>query len=357
MGQKEHVGIDKLNKLIYYLFVSDLRYPVWTEDFFMKKFKTIDEQITILKRKNIVFDNELEARAVLLNNNYYNIINGYKDLFLNPSKKTFKSKTKFEEIYALYDFDRQIRGIFLEYILKIENILRSLIAYHFSQSYGFDNYLKLDSFETYHDVEITNVKKKKQIKFIQLLIGNINKKIAAGIDISYVTHYMTKYGFIPLWVLVNILSFGEICNFYKLMKQRERIKVAKEFNISETEMCSLLGILAKTRNLCAHGERLYNYKFNTNVTINDTIYHKYINIPRTNNRYDYGKNDLFAVIIALKILLNSDDYSKFHHKLYSRLMSLKSKLNTISLTNVLDAMSFPNNWHDILKCPKSTRDT
>ena len=315
----------------------------------MKEFKTIDEQINILKSRNISFKNEIKAKNVLLNNNYYNIINGYNSLFLDNDKIHFKHGTTFEEIYALYDFDRQLRSIFLEYILKIENSLSSLVAYHFSKSYGHNNYLKLDNFETYVNIGASIDKRRKQIKYIQMLIGNINKKIASNIDTNYVNHYMTKYGFIPLWVLVNILSFGELCNFYKLMKQRERICVAKEFNISEIELTSLLGILAKTRNLCAHDERLYNYKFSTNVSINNTNYHKMLTIPSVNNRYTMGKNDLFAVVIALKILLTSNDYDRFHHKLFSRIMSIKSKLNTITLSDVLKSMNFPENWHNISK--------
>ena len=37
---------------------------------------------------------------------------------------------------------------FLKNILVVENILRTLIAYNFSEKYGNDNYLKLDNFET-----------------------------------------------------------------------------------------------------------------------------------------------------------------------------------------------------------------
>lgn len=110
----------------------------------MKDFKTKEEQINILKTRGMSFDDEENAKKILLNNNYYNIINGYKDLFLDSTNRlSYKPGTKFEEIYALYEFDRQLRNIFLEYILKIENSMRSLIAYYFSQSYGNDNYLKI----------------------------------------------------------------------------------------------------------------------------------------------------------------------------------------------------------------------
>ena len=316
----------------------------------MKEFKTIDEQINLLKLRNVEFEDEESAKQILLNNNYYNIINGYKDLFINDKNSlNYKIGTRFEEIYALYEFDRQLRNIFLEYILKIENSLRSLVAYYFSKTYGNDNYLILDNFENFKNVNVNNIKKQKRIKFIQNLIGNINKNIAKNIDNKYINHYMTKYGFTPLWVLVNILSFGDICNFYKLMKQKERIIISKEFNISELDLTSLLSILSKTRNLCAHDERLYNYKFITNVSINDTKYHSLLNIPKTNDRYTIGKNDLFAVVISLKLLLSKEDYDRFHNKMFSRIMSIQSKLTTISLNDILNSMNFPNNWHDLLK--------
>lgn len=316
----------------------------------MKDFRTINEQIDLLKARNMLFDNEEKAKNILLNNNYYNIINGYKDLFLdNTNPVNYKPGTKFEEIYALYEFDRQLRSIFLEYILKIENSLRALVAYYFSQSYGNDNYLKLDNFETFKSTDTTKEKKQKQVKFIQILLGNINKNIANNVENKYIGHYITNYGFIPLWVLVNVLSFGEICNFYRLMKQKERIHISMNFKISEFDLSSLLNILSKTRNLCAHDERLYNYEFPAYTGINDTKYHKLLKLPKSNGRYTIGKNDLFSVVISLKLLLNNEDYNKFHHKLFSRIMSIQSKLKTITLKDVLNSMNFPNNWHNISK--------
>lgn len=256
----------------------------------MKEFKNIEDQINLLKTRGMLFTDEKKAKKILLNNNYYNIINGYKDLFISPNTKNiFLSGTKFEEIYAISEFDRQLRNIFLEYILKIENSLRPLIAYYFSQVNGVDNYLKLDNFETFNKTNTTLEKKQKQIKHIQNLIGSINKNIAQNIENKYINHYMTTYGYIPLWVLVNILSFGDICNFYKLMKQKERISISMEFNIAEIDLASLLNILCKARNLCTHDERLYNYEFQSYTTINNTKYHSLLNLPKSNNRFTIGK--------------------------------------------------------------------
>ena len=43
----------------------------------MKPFKTLEEQIEILKSRNLKFEDEEKAKFYLLHNNYYNIINCY----------------------------------------------------------------------------------------------------------------------------------------------------------------------------------------------------------------------------------------------------------------------------------------
>ncbi len=96
-----------------------------------KIFKTIDEQIELLQSRKLNIKNKENAKEILLNNNYYYLINGYKDLFLNRNAKTetFYGGTTLEEIYSLYEFDRKIRIIFLEYILLIERKIDTYIAY------------------------------------------------------------------------------------------------------------------------------------------------------------------------------------------------------------------------------------
>ena len=81
-----------------------------------KEFKTIDEQIEILKNRNLDIEDIEKARLLLNDNNYYYLINGYKELFINKNYKNdkFIKGSKLEEIYNLYEFDRKIRIIFLE---------------------------------------------------------------------------------------------------------------------------------------------------------------------------------------------------------------------------------------------------
>ncbi len=318
----------------------------------MKDFKTIEEQIDILKNRGLIFNDENKAKQILISNNYYNVINGYKDLFITQgSKDNFINGTTFEEIYHLYDFDKKIKDIFLEYILKVENNLRSYIAYYFSMYHGNDNYLKLDSFETLNNIpNVLPETKKNKIRNIQNLIGTIHKEIGKAIDTKeYINHYLVGYGFIPMWVLVNILSFGTLSKFLELMKQNERIQISQHFNILENELIQYTKLLAYFRNLCAHDDRIYNVKVPKYLYIPDNKYHSLLNLPKLKSMYMYGKNDLFALFITLKVMLSEKEFNTLYNKINGRIISLSKSLNVVSINDVLNIMNFPSNWQNIKK--------
>ena len=76
-----------------------------------KIFKTLDEQVEILKQKGLIVEDELLAKEILLRENYF-FINGYRSLFMkSPYEKKFIPGSTFRELYAMFDFDRQFRNI------------------------------------------------------------------------------------------------------------------------------------------------------------------------------------------------------------------------------------------------------
>ena len=94
----------------------------------MKDFKTYAEQIDLLKTRGLIINDETFALEKLKEENYYNIINGYKDLFITPgTTDNFITGTTFEEIYYLYDFDRILRNILFKQILKTVKMTYSLL--------------------------------------------------------------------------------------------------------------------------------------------------------------------------------------------------------------------------------------
>ena len=113
-----------------------------------KRFKTIDEQIDILKSKGLIIDDELEAKEILLRENYF-FVTGYRHVFLNSmSKREYIVNATFSEMYALFCFDRQLRSILFKNLLMIENNLKSVISYQLSKKYGYKerDYLNIKNF-------------------------------------------------------------------------------------------------------------------------------------------------------------------------------------------------------------------
>ena len=69
--------------------------------------------------------------------------------------------------------------------------------------------------------------------------------------------------------------------------------------------------------------------------------------------YLQEKNDLFALIITLKILLDDDDFRTMYNKIYGRIASLEKHLKILNIEEILNIMKFPKDWKKI-KSPKST---
>lgn len=108
-------------------------------------------------------------------------------------------------------------------------------------------------------------------------------------------------------------------------------------------------MLSRFRNVCAHNERLYDYRYRKR-NISDMAIHGILNIPKAKGRYRKGKNDLFAVVIIFKYLLRPEDFERFADSLEKLFATLFSKTRRIQEAQLLKQMGFPDNWKDIREC-------
>ena len=303
-----------------------------------KIFKTIDEQTDILKKKGLIINDEKKTREILLRENYF-FISGYRHLFMNKEDKDkFLPGTTFEELYATFLFDRAIRNTFFKNILIVENNIKSITSYQLSKKYGFreKDYLdpknfSQDSLQSRQVYDVLN-KVKRQIRV------NGRKHTATF-------HYIEHYGYIPFWILVKVLSFGIMAEFYDILKYEDQAEISKFYNVSPEILGTYLSLLSNFRNVCAHEDILYDHR--TQRVIPDSKFHRLLNIPKDEDGYIYGKNDLFSLVIMLKVMLSKDDFEEMIIEISREVENLDKIVNTVPLDTILNRIGFPNNWKDI----------
>ena len=305
-----------------------------------KKFKTLDEQIEIMRSRGLVINDEDKAKNILLRENYF-FLSGYRHLFIKSRKtENFISGTTFEELYAMFVFDRKVRNIFFQNLLIIENNIKSLISYQLSKKYGYKekDYLNPKNFS------------KDPIKSRQVhdILNKVKRQIRTNVKQHSATmHYVTNYGYIPLWILVKVLSFGIVGELYNILDDSDQIEVSNFYNLDVESLGIYLSILSNYRNLCAHEDILYDHR--TQKLIPDTRYHYLLNIEMTDGEYNYGKNDLFSVVIILKRLLTEKEFREFINEIGYEIDILEGKTNILPITNFLNKIGLPDNWRDIVE--------
>lgn len=304
----------------------------------MKSFKTIDEQIDILRDKGLTISNDDKTKDILLRENYF-FINGYRHLlFKGPKENIFIDGSSFDELYALFCFDRNIRNVMFKYLLIVENNLKSIFSYHLSSKYGYKEkeYLKMSNF-------VTDISKRRQVADV---INKMKRQIKTNAKQHTATlHYLTNYGYIPMWILVKVLSFGLISELFMILKPEDQKEIAKYYKMDAFDMTVFLPIMSNYRNLCAHEDILYNHE--TQKSIVDTRYHELLEIPQVDGEYIYGKHDIFALIIILKQMLTHTDFKMMMNEIEYEIEWLSSKLHSIDVQKVLYRMGFPDNYKQI----------
>lgn len=305
-----------------------------------KKFSSFSEQVEWLQdEKKLIISNKQYAENVLKHIGYFPLMGGYKHLFRIPLTKKYKAGTSFDEIVSLYEFDAELRELFFKYLLQIERHLRSLMSYYFSEQYG-------ESQSAYLDANNFNNSRRNR-NTVSRLIATL-QRAASTTDYVYINYYRNTYGNIPLWVLINVLTFGNLSKMYKVFPQSLQSKVCKNFGIiNQRQMEQFLSVLTKFRNVCAHGERLFTYRTIDNIS--DLPLHRKMSIPMNGIQYQYGKNDLFAVVIAFRYLLPDKDFRLFKKRLTKSIDDVSEKLIHIEHTDLLEKMGFPESWKNITR--------
>lgn len=304
-----------------------------------KIFKNLDEQIEILETRGLKIYDVEEAKDILFRENYF-FINGYRHIFRDYKRdEMFLPGTTFEELYGMFTFDRNLRNIIFKYLLIVENNIKSIISYEMSKKYGFKDkdYLNPKNF-TQEPMKIRQVKD---------ITSKMRRQIRVnGMQHSATMHYLSNYGYIPMWILVKVLSFGIVSELYTILKYEDQLDIANIYGVDVETLSIYLSILSNFRNLCAHEDILYDHK--TQKKIPDTRYHALLNIPTVEDEYKRGKNDLFAIMIILKQMLTEEEFRNIAYEVGYEIDLLEGKIHTVPLYKILHIIGFPSGWRELV---------
>lgn len=309
-----------------------------------KLFSDYEQQLMILKEKKLVIEDESYALLCLKEYGYYNLINGYSELFKIHDKhgnKEYMQSVTLRNIKALYDFDTELKNIIYKYAIKIENKVKSSLSYVFSKKYSPNDmyYLRKECF---------SVAEKKSNKINQL-INKIKELKESALNQkskyykNFIHHTQKKHGYVPFWCLIRILSFGTISKFYKLMKGEDQRSVANELNIKYEYLASFLELIVQFRNIVAHGERTFSYLSNSITLSRKLDIYDTIGVPR-NKKMDvlYGSRDIFALLIAFKYFLSKNELKYMFIEIKWALAKLKEEESEEIYHKVLKKMGLNN---------------
>ena len=210
-----------------------------------KPFKTIDEQIDILLDRGLLIPDTEKAKIILSEHNYYRL-SGYT-LTLRKNDVFYPGVT-FENVLELYFFDMRLRALLFAFLESIEISIRTHIGYYYGKDYGPLGYSDPRNF----------FPQSKHQEFLDVCAQAVEH---SGSE-AFIKHHKDKYnGDIPVWVLVETLSFGVLSRFFKAMPYSVQRQIRKNHypKVPKSEfIAGWLHSLTVLRNVCAHRGRLYN---------------------------------------------------------------------------------------------------
>lgn len=316
----------------------------------MKPFKTFRQQLKILRDRGLLISDGSKAMRVLEREGYYALINGYKDLFLELDANDkplipdqYKAGSTFDEICQLYSFDRGLRNIILEYILIFESSIKAKVSYRFSEKYKEPHaYLVMKNYSR-DPAHLKDV-----LSLISTISSTISKK--GNSKNNPIKHYLDNHDGVPLWVLVNYLTIGNMNYFYKCLTNSLQNTIALDFatnynrdyqsteHITPEMIMNVLKVSNFFRNVCAHEERLYSFK--VHHPPKNRQFSSILNIPASH----LSDGKLFTLVALLKIVLPKNEHKQLVIELGNLINDYQGKFGSVSFNDILDSMGFPQNW-------------
>ncbi len=288
-----------------------------------KPARKIQDQIELLKSRNMSFGDIEKASHFLSNISYYRLKGYWWEMQDNKIQHHFSDNSSFEDVISIYNFDRNFRLIVFNAIERIEISLRTKLIYHMSLGYGPYWYYNPSLFQ----------EQKKLASFL----SKVFQDMGLSSEEFIIKHFENHPNEHPeSWKAFEVLTLGTLSKLYQNIQHQlpEKNQIAKDFGLNNQKyLASWLLTITVIRNIIAHHSRLWN-----RVIINKYDWPRQSIKPLLSYVPDnHQRRKIFPILSAIIYMIN--EISPGNH-IKDELVSLFADNPTIQLVR----MGFPQNW-------------
>lgn len=284
---------------------------------------SISDQISLLKSRGLIVDDEDAAKKTLSVISYFRFANYLRPFEADKTSHKFKVGKLFDDAVSLYYFDKDLRSIIFNAIQTVEIALRTRVVQYFSMKHGPFWFMDTGLFK---DKKVHD----DCIKTIQSELSRTNE--------DFIKTHFAKYDFPempPAWKTLEVVSFGTLGKLYSNFKDNAvKKEVARSFNVPQHEYLeSWIAGLAALRNCCAHHARVWNrvYPIKPKLPSAKKMRSEWIDVSNV------AHNRLFAILCCLLYWVN---HIKTNNTVKTEILKL---LGNYPIVDTM-AMGFPSSW-------------
>ena len=246
-----------------------------------RKARSIEEQIKLLKKRGMIFDDEDKAEQILEDVGYYRLGFYWYHFQKDFKKHLFLDNTHFSTVINLYYLDVDLRFLLIKVLSRIEINLRTRIIYIVSNHYKdnpfwfADKKIMKNQFVDTLDNFYTDIKKKNKV------IAEHHRKYPND-----------KYA--PAWKTLEFMTLGSLYTLFTSLKE-EKIKteIASKYGVRNIKVFdNYFKVIRNIRNICSHTRVLYDLSYYETVVKKGVV-----------KISDEEKNSLSAIIKVISYFL------------------------------------------------------
>lgn len=301
----------------------------------------IEEQVNLMK-KYVIFSKKVKMRRMINYTGYFRTSRYGK--YLLSFTNVLGTKPNQELLFAIYNFDVELRKVFFQYCKKAEIQFKSHLSNSVSIKENNPSFYIDRAFYTETKGEKDRNKRNYNKRYFNNIFFpdivqqeiNLKSKVSKYPELrEYRTGGQRVNTSIPCWAVFSYFEFGTITNIYSFLKGDLR-KVVLTYGYSKNnygkqttkQMDTWLDAVRNLRNACAHHNKIVGKTSSIVLLDNEDDPNLLVN-----------NADLFSRIYALKKILSMEDSNQLKKELKNIIK--KAKFNIYQF-NIL-----PNNWENL----------